>query len=246
MSGDDQISNKFRFAVPALVAFLLVALIVEAPGAYEASIGVSSSGSPDILLPGASAGQPNGFSSDDSMQELKRTLKRGALVKILATYPNRVPAEGRERLAELLVAEGDKAGIDPLFLAAIVREESGFSTGAVSRRDARGLMQVRPKTGAEIAQRIGLKDFTTDMLHDPAINIRIGVQCLTDHLKAYRGNYSLAVTAYNRGPTAVRHHLKNHGQLSRWYIAYFLRVQKAYREYLRLVAAPERIFLEKM
>jgi soluble lytic murein transglycosylase len=98
--------------------------------------------------------------------------------------------------------------LDPLLILGVIRQESAFSPRAVSRSDARGLMQLLPSTGREVYQRLGLEAFRDDLLFDPHLNVRLGAQYLGRLTETHRGNLILALAAYNAGPGRVKRWLQ--------------------------------------
>src|SRR5690606_28187780 len=69
---------------------------------------------------------------------------------------------------------------------------------------ALGLMQVMPNTGAEVAKRIGWRNFQADHLRRADVNVPIGTAYLKQMLERFQGNLILATAAYNAGPGAVQ------------------------------------------
>lgn len=94
-------------------------------------------------------------------------------------------------------------GIDPVFVLALVRVESGFSPSARSRRGAVGLMQIMPETAREMAVRLGL-DPARLVLDDPETNIRLGIKYLQILRQEFGDDHVAILAAYNAGPTKVR------------------------------------------
>lgn len=94
-------------------------------------------------------------------------------------------------------------GLSPYLVLAVVKAESGFDPTATSPRGARGLMQVMPDTGRWAAAMMGLEPFSTDALYDPFTNLRVGCWYLARLLTRYGGELTLALAAYNSGPTRV-------------------------------------------
>ena len=84
--------------------------------------------------------------------------------------------------------------IPPILVAAIVEAESEFNPRAVSRRGARGLMQLMPETATSLR--------VSDTF-DPYENIEGGVRHLRRLMDRYRGNLPLVLAAYNAGEQAV-------------------------------------------
>ena len=101
-----------------------------------------------------------------------------------------VPAEFRA----IIDQASAKAGLSRDLIAAVMRQESGFDARAVSRKGAKGLMQLMPET----AKELGVAD-----VFDPAQNVEGGARYLRSLLDKYGGNLVQALAAYNAGPTAV-------------------------------------------
>ncbi len=92
-------------------------------------------------------------------------------------------------------------GFDPLFLFSVMRQESLFEGFVRSTAGARGLMQILPETGAEVAGRVGWPlSFTPDMLYRPMISVKLGSYYMADNLIYLNGDIYAALAAYNAGP----------------------------------------------
>ncbi|OGB94745.1 MAG: hypothetical protein A2Z31_09275 [candidate division NC10 bacterium RBG_16_65_8] len=96
--------------------------------------------------------------------------------------------------AELINAIAADDGVDPALVKAIIRAESNFDQRAVSRKGARGLMQLMPGTAGRYA---------VGNAFDPAENIRGGVRYLRFLQERFPGQLHLAIAAYNAGENAV-------------------------------------------
>jgi soluble lytic murein transglycosylase-like protein len=88
-------------------------------------------------------------------------------------------------------------GVRADLVAAVIEAESDNNPRAVSRRGARGLMQLMPKT----AKRLGVED-----PFDPKENIEAGVKHLRAMMDRFDNNIPLALAAYNAGEVAVIKH----------------------------------------
>ncbi len=93
--------------------------------------------------------------------------------------------------------------IDPFFVWAIMREESAFKPEVHSPAKAVGLTQMIYPTGKHVAKKLGHNNFKLEDLEDPETSIRFGAYHLRELLDFYKGNMSLAISAYNAGSTAV-------------------------------------------
>ena len=94
--------------------------------------------------------------------------------------------------------------LDPAWLAAQIRAESAWMPQARSSADARGLMQILPGTGRDLARTLGLPWPGSAALDRPLFNITLGSAYLRQQLDAFGGRPHLAIAAYNAGPTPVR------------------------------------------
>jgi soluble lytic murein transglycosylase len=102
-----------------------------------------------------------------------------------------------------IVTNARKYGIDPFFVAAIIREESQFRPDALSPAGARGVMQVMPETGEWIARNAGIAGFERASLFEADVNISVGTWYVSHLMKRFRGNLTLVSAAYNAGPQAA-------------------------------------------
>ena len=98
--------------------------------------------------------------------------------------------------------------IDQAMIYSIIRAESTFDPKAVSSAGAIGLMQLMPATAAMLACDLELDGFTTEMLYDPEINIRLGISYYDRLLKKFQ-NHNTALAAYNAGEGNVTAWLNN-------------------------------------
>jgi soluble lytic murein transglycosylase-like protein len=84
--------------------------------------------------------------------------------------------------------------LDPRLVRAVIQVESAYDTRAVSRKGARGLMQLMPETARDLA--------VSDPF-DPEESIRGGTRYLRSMIDTF-GKLELALAAYNAGPGVVR------------------------------------------
>ena len=119
----------------------------------------------------------------------------------LALYP--FPYRGVVTLA------AQRRQLDPLFVIALIRQESRFVNDIRSVADAVGLMQVLPSTAEWIAAEKG--EAPPIDLADPSDNVRIGTLYLQYVHEQWENNSMLAVASYNAGPGNVEGWLDEFG-----------------------------------
>ena len=101
---------------------------------------------------------------------------------------------------ELVRREAAEWGVDPIMLAALIRQESAFKVDIVSHAGAIGLMQVMPPTGEQLARTHGPVGFSPEVLATPEVNLHLGSAFLVDMTRRF-GELPLVLSAYNAGPT---------------------------------------------
>lgn len=91
-------------------------------------------------------------------------------------------------------------GVETSLVLALIKAESNFNPDAVSRANAKGIMQLTEETFDFC--NIALKTDNENILA-PKANIRAGVWYLSYLIKRYNGNFKNALVAYNAGATNV-------------------------------------------
>ena len=94
----------------------------------------------------------------------------------------------------IIQAAARKHDVDASFVSAVIRAESNYDSRAVSRKGARGLMQLMPATAKRLSVR---RPF------DPASNVAGGVRYLKELLERFDHRPELVLAAYNAGENAV-------------------------------------------
>jgi len=102
-----------------------------------------------------------------------------------------------------------KYGVDPNLVYAIIKAESNFSTNAVSKKQAVGLMQITRTTGAWGARTLKLDNYSYDSLFNPETNIMIGCWYLSTLMGEFDNDIQLVLTAYNAGSGNVNQWLED-------------------------------------
>ena len=110
------------------------------------------------------------------------------------TIPEDIPVSGDCDLDWIIFRAGEREGVDPRFIHAVIKQESRYHPKALSHVGARGLMQLMPAT----AKRFGNTD-----PDDSASNVEAGTKYLAWLLKRFDGDVKLALAGYNAGEGAV-------------------------------------------
>jgi soluble lytic murein transglycosylase-like protein len=103
--------------------------------------------------------------------------------------------QNRALYSSMIAKVAKRANLSPELLHAVVRAESAYDPKALSKKGARGLMQLMPAT----ADRYGVSDSW-----DPEQNLDGGARYLRDLLDMFDQDLKLAVAAYNAGENAVK------------------------------------------
>src|SRR3990172_9998899 len=108
--------------------------------------------------------------------------------------PPDIPSSGDSTIDWLIFRAGEREGVDPRFIHAVVWQESKYDPDAHSHAGAQGLMQLMPAT----ADRFCCRD-----AYDPEANVNAGTKYLSWLLKRFDGDVTLILAAYNAGEGAV-------------------------------------------
>ncbi len=101
--------------------------------------------------------------------------------------------------------------LDQALVLSVVRQESVFNEQARSRKGARGLMQLMPRTATFIDGDTRYhRSGKADQLYDPTLNLELGQRYLNYLLskEMFDGNILIALAAYNSGPSTLKKWIK--------------------------------------
>ena len=161
-----------------------VALSKTDPGSLSAPVYLYPEPAPATLPEGGPKVKPsNPLEEKDSGDANEKT----------SSLPHEEKAE--RRFDPIIQQAAKNYGVDPALVRAIIMAESSYNPRAVSKRGARGLMQLMPKT----AEYLGVKDS-----FNPKHNIDAGVRYFKKLLGQFNGDVKLALAAYNAGSRRVR------------------------------------------
>jgi hypothetical protein len=105
-------------------------------------------------------------------------------------------------LARTIIAEAERHDLDPTLVMAVIHVESRGYHLAVSQVGARGLMQLMPGTGEELARKLDLPWRGPNSLFDPVLNVKLGTAYLRQLTDRYE-SVPTALAAYNWGPGRI-------------------------------------------
>jgi soluble lytic murein transglycosylase len=138
---------------------------------------------------------------------------------VFLILPRIMRARFQLKYTDLIQKYSEEYDLEPAFVAGVIATESKFKEEAVSRAGARGLMQIMPATGEEIAEALGVP-FHIEDLFIPETSIRFGCYYLRQQLDRFDQNKAVALAAYNAGPNKAALWLSEYGLDSKGRIAY--------------------------
>jgi soluble lytic murein transglycosylase len=111
---------------------------------------------------------------------------------------------------EMVEKDSKPAKTPPLFVYTIMQKETAFAPQLTSYADARGLLQLLPALGSELAAKLKIR-FYPDELYRPEVNVRLGALHLGELVNMFRGQIFLAAGAYNGGIRGMTRWLDQNG-----------------------------------
>lgn len=110
------------------------------------------------------------------------------------------------KIATAIITEANRYNMDPLFITAVIQQESSFNPDQIGTVKEVGLMQVRPETAQWLNKKYHLVKKLN--LKDPATNIKIGTFFLSNLRNRFDKNSRHYISAYNMGATKLRQNLR--------------------------------------
>lgn len=111
----------------------------------------------------------------------------------------------------VLAFETKARGLDIALVAALIRQESSFMPAATSPAGARGLMQLMPDVGRQVARGLDFPLWDVALLHQADVNVQLGTRHLATLLRSYDRDEALTLAAYNAGRSRVTRWLTKRG-----------------------------------
>lgn len=133
-------------------------------------------------------------------------------------------------LAQLIYDESVRWSLDPHLVLGLISVESSFNPRAVSRRGAKGLMQLMPSVARTFSKELSMEG----AVFDPELNVKIGVHYLAQLVDRF-GDIESALVAYNYGPTYVGRRLAKGAPLPKGYASKVLKATERVKQNLKLL-----------
>ena len=121
------------------------------------------------------------------------------------------------QLTDVIQQESYKYRYDPMFVIAVILTESSFKKGQRSSYGARGLMQVVPFVGEDVATRAGVEWEGSQSLFEPEKNIKLGTLHMFEQILKFK-DIEKAIMAYNVGETRLRGLIRRQKELPSGYL----------------------------
>jgi soluble lytic murein transglycosylase len=196
-SQDDQAAQSALAAQPGLIrAHALFDCGLEDDAALEWAVAFTGADAPTKLQAAHLAARWGWYG-----QSIITLAQVGEFDDVRLRYPRPYPTA---------IAEATKlTQLPPDWILAVMRQESLFRDDAVSRANARGLMQMTPSTAAAVAKRWHLPEPPRDGTFDTTMDVERGAAHLRDLMDKY-GQLGLTLAAYNAGAAPVARWLPTH------------------------------------
>ena len=115
-------------------------------------------------------------------------------------YKMRYPLAYKAEITQL----ANKHNLLPQWIMSIITQESAWQTDAISKADARGLMQLIDATAKRLSKKLGLKYWGKPQLHDADFNLQLGIFYQRQLFDRFNNHPLLALSSYNAGETKAQ------------------------------------------
>jgi soluble lytic murein transglycosylase len=142
----------------------------------------------------------------------RSTVKKSESLKDMSDFIERMAVEWlpekyepkAKSVASAIIGEAERYGFDPIFLLAVIQNESAFNPEMRGKHTEIGLMQVKPETAEWIAKKMKIKYRGEKSLLNPVENIKIGAAFMSLLRDQFDSHSRLYISAYNMGARKVR------------------------------------------
>lgn len=115
-------------------------------------------------------------------------------------YKLRYPLAYKKEITQF----ANKQNLLPQWIMSIITQESAWQTDAISRADARGLMQLIDATAKRLSKKLGIKYWGKPQLHDANFNLRLGIYYQRQLFDQFNNHPLLALASYNAGESKAK------------------------------------------
>lgn len=175
------------------------------------------------------------FPESGRVSDKPTVMTKAQMVALLGRVAKSLDPDLRSRLADAVLTESSRGGLDPLFVLSLVAVESRFKVSAESERGAYGLMQMKPSTFAWIAGREPDIADDTQVSEDPVVDVRLAVRYFKwlEHRFHSRDE---ALMAYNAGPKRLQQYQKA-GEIPDAVKEYPRRIMREHQRFVRILSS---------
>ncbi|HSE82990.1 MAG TPA: lytic transglycosylase domain-containing protein [Thermodesulfobacteriota bacterium] len=189
----------FKFSCVFYLLYLSGFLFFKLDGIYYLKITKPLKVKRRAMPLGSLADPVAGVGPHTGTETLAVDIEEAIISRFITKFSDEISHSDANKLAKLIRQECEKYALDPLLVLAVIQIESEFSPMAVSQKGAVGLMQVMPRTAEFVAAKLGIPLNGSKSLHDPFLNVKLGIYYLSLLTKQF-GNVERALVAYNVGP----------------------------------------------
>ena len=132
-----------------------------------------------------------------------KSIITGEIVQYLKDKKVRANDDKLRTIADSVYEEAKDYEIDYRLVLAVMKVESNFKSNAISKKGARGLLQIKPSLARYVSKETGVAIKSPKCLDEPEKNIRIGVSHLSWLMEKFE-NLDTALHAYNVGLGKVK------------------------------------------
>jgi soluble lytic murein transglycosylase len=141
--------------------------------------------------------------SASSSESKGKSIITGEIVQYLKDKKVRASDDKLRTIADSVYEEAKDYEIDYRLVLAVMKVESNFKSNAISKKGARGLLQIKPSLARYVSKETGVAIKSPKCLDEPEKNIRIGVSHLSWLMEKFE-NLNTALHAYNVGLGKVK------------------------------------------
>lgn len=129
---------------------------------------------------------------------LKRQAEMIRVERVIGRINRRLDERTRWQIVNAAYSCAEAVGLEPLFVLAVMEQESSYNPRAISSVGARGLMQLMPRTAASLG-------VPRHQIYNIDLNVCAGAAYLAKHLQTYNGARTTALQRYYGGGTVAEY-----------------------------------------